>query len=308
MKIAVLQQPLRGKKKGFWLWSGAFFCVARKLRGYMDTGIDVRKRLTELAEKAYRENHYVYTDFLNVSQLSEYYDILKTGKMDSNESVSAQETGSFGTIKGVDCIAYGGTPGCERRLVRFGSPEMFGYEESYPIVLLKIYPAMAKFAEELTHRDYLGSLIGLGLEREKLGDIIIKKERRDKAVFVFVLDTIADYVIQNLGYVKHTNVRVERCDDIPEDIKPQLEDRSIIVNSNRIDAIISKLFNMSREQALKCFAESKVFLNGVCLTSNAKPLKEKDVVSVRGKGKFIFDGEGGSTKKDKLYVKVRVYN
>ncbi len=253
----------------------------------MDTNIDVKKRLTELSEKAYRENRYVFTDFLNVAQLSEYYE------MDGKFSVAAS--------------AYGGADGCERCVVGFGSEEEFGYTEPFPITILKIYPAMAKYAEELTHRDYLGSLVGLGIEREKIGDIIIRKNRKDKAVYVFVIDNIADYVMENLGYVKHTNVRVEKCDVVPEDIRPQLEEKSIIVSSNRIDAIISKLYNMSREQSIKCFSENKVFLNGICMTSNARPLKEGDMVSVRGKGKFIFDGEGGSTRKDRLYVKVREY-
>ena len=270
----------------------------------MDVNIDVRKRLTELSEKAYRENRYVFTDFLNVSQLSQYFEMVK--RLPPSEAVDGADSPD-GEIEGVAVRAFGGTIGCERCIVRFGSEEMFGYEEAYPITLLKIYPAMAKFAEELTHRDYLGSLIGLGIEREKIGDIIVRKERKDKAIFVFVIDTIADYIIENLGYVKHTNVRVEKCDDIPDDIKPQLEEKSIIVSSNRIDAIISKLFNMSREQAIRCFAESKVFLNGICQTSNAKPLKDGDVVSVRGKGKFIFDGEGGNTKKEKLYVNIRIY-
>ncbi len=265
----------------------------------MDTGIDVKKRLYELAEKAYHENRYIFTDFLNVSQLSEYYELLK-------------KTGE-GTIGQVDSRAFGGTLGCERCVVRFGSPEMFGYEEPYPITLLKIYPAMAKYAEALTHRDYLGSLIGLGLEREKIGDIIIPRvdadnsEKQRKAVYVFVIDKISDYIIENLGYVKHTNIRVEKCDEVPEEAVPHLEELSVIVSSNRMDAIVAKLYNLSREQSLKLFVEGKVFLNGITMTSNARPLKTGDIISVRGYGKFIFDGEGGATRKEKLYVHVRKY-
>lgn len=308
----------------------------------MDTGIDVKKRLNELAEKAYRENRYVFTDFLNISQMSEYYGILKkTGESekeysDINESNSFEKfvgglnLSSEGVIGQVDCRAFGGTQGCERCVVRFGSLEMFGYEEPYPITLLRIYPAMAKYAEQLTHRDYLGSLIGLGLEREKIGDIVIprgadgarsgdnseksgsseakKSAKKIKgAVYVFVIESIADYIIENLGYVKHTNVRVERCDEVPEEVVPHLEEMSVIVSSNRIDAIVAKLYNLSREQSLKLFVEGKVFLNGITMTSNARPLKAGDTISVRGYGKFIFDGEGGSTRKEKLYVNVKKY-
>ena len=285
----------------------------------MDTGIDVKKRLNELAEKAYRENRYVFTDFLNISQMSEYYGILKkTGESekeysDINESNSFEKfvgglnLSSEGVIGQVDCRAFGGTQGCERCVVRFGSLEMFGYEEPYPITLLRIYPAMAKYAEQLTHRDYLGSLIGLGLEREKIGDIVIPAPKEKGAVYVFVIESIADYIIENLGYVKHTNVRVERCDEVPEEVVPHLEEMYVIVSSNRIDAIVAKLYNLSREQSLKLFVEGKVFLNGITMTSNARPLKAGDTISVRGYGKFIFDGEGGSTRKEKLYVNVKKY-
>jgi RNA-binding protein YlmH len=187
---------------------------------------------------------------------------------------------------------------------------MFGYVEPYPITLLRIYPAMAKFAEVLTHRDYLGSLVGLGIEREKIGDIIIPRnvnEDKKKNVYVFVTEGISEYIIENLGYVKHTHVRVERCEDVPDEVAPQLEELSVIVSSNRLDAIIAKLYNLSREQSLKLITEGKVFLNGINMTSNARPLKEGEVVSVRGYGKFVFDSEGGNTRKDKLYVNVRKY-
>ena len=179
--------------------------------------------------------------------------------------------------------------------------------------LLKLYPAMAKFAEALTHRDYLGSLVGLGIEREKIGDIIIPRSRTDgnskerHTVYVFVTEEISDYIIDNLSYVKHTHIRIERCEEVPDEVAPQLEELSVIVSSNRLDAIVAKLYNLSREQALKLFVEGKVFLNGINMTGNARSLKEGEVVSVRGYGKFIFNGEGGNTKKDKLYIKVSKY-
>ena len=288
----------------------------------MDTGIDVKKRLKELSEKAYRENRYVFTDFLNVAQLSAYFEMVENVGGSTDDHASDID----GMIGQMQCKAFGGTSGCERCVVRFGSVDLLGYEEPYPITLLKIYPAMAKYAEQLTHRDYLGSLIGLGLEREKIGDIVIPRvsdsdnaegngssevkksaKKAQGAVYVFVIETIADYIIENLGYVKHTNVRVEKCDEVPEEVVPHLEDVSVIVSSNRIDAIVAKLYNLSREQSLKLFVEGKVFLNGITMTSNARPLKAGDTISVRGFGKFIFDGEGGSTRKEKLYVNVRKY-
>ena len=244
----------------------------------------INNRIKELAERSYSENRFLFTDFLDMSQLSIFYGMEK-------------DLSYVGT-----CVS-GGAEGCERCIVRFGSPELFGYDESFPIVLLRISPVMKKFADILTHRDFLGSVIGLGIERSKLGDILV----RDNEGYIFVMDTISEYIVENLSSVKHTSVKVSVCDDIPEALSPKFLEESIIVSSNRLDAIIAKVFNLSRNAALNLISEGKVFVCGRQETGNAKTLKDGDVVSVRGKGKFIFSGEGGNTKKDKLYIEVKKY-
>ena len=112
-------------------------------------------RINELAEKSYSENRFVFTDFLDMSQLSTYYSLERD-------------------LSYVGTSVSGGTDGCERCMVRFGSPDSLGYEEAFPIVLLHISPVQKKFSDALTHRDFLGSVIGLGIERAKLGDIIVR--------------------------------------------------------------------------------------------------------------------------------------
>lgn len=250
----------------------------------MDSGLDVRKRLMELSEKAVRENRYVFTDFLSISQLSVYYEMERQFK----------NSGSY---------AFGGIPECERCVVRFGSEQELGYEQPFPIALLKISPVNKKFTDKLTHRDYLGSIIGLGLEREKLGDIIVV----DTSAYIFVIDAVAEYIIQNLLYVKHTHVNVELCDECPENLRPELAEENIIISSNRIDAVIAAVFNMSRNVADKTISEGKVFVNGIQISKDTRTLKEGEIVSVRGKGRFIFDGEEGITRKERLYVRIRRY-
>ena len=241
-------------------------------------------RINELAEKSYSENRFVFTDFLDMSQLSTFYSL-------------ERELAYVGTS------VSGGTEGCERCMVRFGTPESLGYDEEFPIVLLHISPVQKKFSDALTHRDFLGSVIGLGIERTKLGDIIV----RDNEGYFFVSKSISDYIIENLSKVKHTNVRVTKCSDIPEAISPKFAEESIIVSSNRLDAIIARVYKLSRDLAVKYISEGKVFLSGRQMTENAKQLKAGDTVSVRGKGKFIFEGEGGNTKKDKLYINIKKY-
>ena len=241
-------------------------------------------RINELAEKSYSENRFVFTDFLDMSQLSSFYSLERD-------------------LAYVGTSVSGGTEGCERCMVRFGTPESLGYDEAFPIVLLHISPVQKKFSDALTHRDFLGSVIGLGIERTKLGDIIV----RDNEGYIFVSESISEYILENLSKVKHTNVRVEKCLDIPEAVAPKFAEESMIVSSNRLDAIIARVYKLSRDLAVRYISEGKVFLSGRQMTENAKQLKSGDTVSVRGKGKFIFEGEGGSTKKDKLYIKIKKY-
>lgn len=251
----------------------------------MEKGVNFKKRLRELGEKAYRENIYVFTDFLSISELADYYE-------------SEHEFTAVGSC------AWGGTEHAERKMVRFGSEESFGYVVDYPIVLLRIAPVNARFSEPLTHRDYLGSILGLGLERETTGDIFFTEGH---TAYVFVKEQVADYIKEQLSYVKHTHVKVEVADALPEKAGPALVEENINVSSNRADAIIARVYNLSRDAALKLFSEGRVFVNGRSVTANARPLKEEDLVSVRGFGRFLFSGEGGNTRKNRLYVKIRKY-
>ena len=250
----------------------------------MKSGSDIEKRYKELADSSYSENRYVFTDFLDMLQLSAFY-------------------GMENELKYAGVTVSGGTEGCERCMIRFGSEENCGYEEAFPIVLLHISPLQKKFSETLTHRDFLGSVIGLGIERTKLGDLYV----RENECYIFVSDTISEYILENLSSVKHTSVKVKTVDSVPDTIAPKLEEESIIVSSNRLDAIIARVYKLSREPAIKLISEGKVFINGREMTGNAKSLKEGDVVSVRGRGRFIYDGDDGVTRKNKLNVRIKRY-
>ncbi len=247
---------------------------------------NIHKRILELASRVYNENRYVYTDFLNIAELSEFY-----------EMRDAKHEFDF-----VKAEAFGGMEDCERCIVRFGDEELCGYEEEYPITLLEVKPVAAKFADDLSHRDYLGSVMGLGIEREKTGDIYIL----DNCGYIFVPDAIADYIIANLEYVKHTKVKVRRCEKVPDGLMKHFTEEEIIVASERADAVISAIYKLSRDASLELFRGEKVYINGRICTSNSKTLKDGDTVSVRGYGKFDYKGECGTTRKSKLYVKIAV--
>ena len=244
----------------------------------------MEKRLRELAERAYAESRYTFTDFLDMAQLGIF------AAMKQELSYAGPE-------------AFGGIPGAERCMVRFGSEQLCGYEQPFPIEMLLIRPVNEKFAEKLTHRDFLGSILGLGLERSKIGDLIVK----DGECAAFVHEDIAAYIADNLVTVRRTNVHVERGAALPENLSPRTERRSLNVSSSRLDAVIARCYNMPREKAQALIKEGRVFVNGLNAARSGKELREGDVVSVRGSGKFIFAGETGRTRKDRLSVDIDQY-
>lgn len=243
------------------------------------------KRLEELAKKSYQNNQYTFTGFLGLSELDLYYKIERE-------------------ISYVPTTFFGGTKDCERVMLRFGSEELCGYEEPFPIVCVEIKPLVEKFGELLNHRDYLGALMNLGIERSTLGDIIIV----EKTAYLFVSEKMSDYIIENLDQVRHTHVSCKVTENVPESTIINLKRESILVNSERIDLVIAKLYNISRSASIELFRAKKVFINGRCCENNSATLKKTDKISVRGYGKFIYQGEQYETKKGKLSVDVEVYS
>lgn len=244
----------------------------------------LKKRFRELADKAYNHNSYTFTGFLGMSELSDFY--------------SMEREVSF-----IPWKVFGGAKDCERMMIRFGSEELFGYEEAFPIVCLKIRPLMQKFADKLSHRDFLGSLMNLGIERDTLGDIILKENEG----YLFCTKMIAPYICENLTRIKHTQVLCEECKDVPVEKDEDLQEMRIQAASLRIDGMIAKVYHLSRGESVEQFRQKKVFVNGRLCENNSHTLKEGDTVTVRGYGKFVFTGSQGVSKKGKINAVVRCY-
>lgn len=244
----------------------------------------LKGRLSDLAKRSYQQNIYTFSHFLTSAELC----ILD--EMQAELSYIHYET-------------FGGNELCERQLVRFGSASEFGYEGDFPIAVIKVSPLLQKFSDDLNHRDFLGALMHLGIERSTLGDILVK----EKIAYIFCLDSIADFICKELIKVKHTNVKCELTStDIPA-LSVTLKDEEFPVASLRLDGILASLLKCSRKEALSFFEEKKVTLNGRVTGRNSISLKEGDIFSVRGHGKFIFAGTGGNTKKGKIYVHIKRY-
>lgn len=244
----------------------------------------LKKRLAELAEKSYRNNQYVFTNFLNMAEMNAFYEMRSE-------------------ISYVPFTVFGGTDNCERQMLRFGSEELFGYEEPFPICCILAEPLLEKFADQFTHRDFLGAIMNLGIEREVVGDIAIK----GKKAYIFCTEQIAPYIAEQLVQVKHTSMKCRILDQAPEILQPALEKREVTAASERIDAVLGKLLNLSRSQSILAFREKKVFVNGRQCENNSYQLKAGDVIACRGFGKFIYEGVKYETKKGKICAEVSVY-
>lgn len=244
----------------------------------------LRKRLKELAQKAWQNNIYTFTGFLGLPELSCFYEMEKE-------------------LSFIPSEVFGGSKDTERAMVRFGSRELFGYEEAFPIVCLKIRPLMQKFADRLSHRDFLGALMNLGIERSTLGDIMVKENEG----YLFCMRTIAPFIMENLSRIKHTQVLCEEAVKIPVRKEEDLTELKIQVSSERIDGVICKVYRFSRSEGAGFFLQKKVFVNGRLCENSSRVLKEGDKVSVRGYGKFIYKEKQGISKKGKLNAKVLVY-
>lgn len=242
----------------------------------------IKNRLIELADKAYSRNIYTYTPFLGLAEQQAFY--------------AVEREVSYAGV-----AMEGGSPLCERQIIRFGDP---GYVEAFPIAAVRISPKTPKFAENLTHRDFLGAVMNLGIERDMVGDIFLPDE---KSALLFCHENIVTYIVENLDRVRHTNVVCKRTKEEFDMQSAEPERISVTVASPRADGVISKVYNLSREESKSLFNNGRIFINGIQTENVSCQLKEEDSVTVRGYGKFIFYGQTGTSRKRKDRVEVGVF-
>lgn len=238
------------------------------------------KRFEELSSRGYNKGIWVYSDFLNTAQQA-LLQSLKLGAV------------SF----------YGGYDGAERRVACFGSEELCGCEACPECVWLEIKPVARKFADELSHRDFFGSVMALGLKREVLGDIIVY----DNCGYLYCMESVSGYIKENLIQVKHTTVECTVVDAPPVESVALPDAEDFVIASERLDAIIASVYNLSRSICKELVEQGKVSVNSILTENPSRQLEPHDTVSVRGKGRFIYDGIIRETKKGKLRASVRVY-
>ncbi|MCP1101703.1 RNA-binding protein YlmH [Aequitasia blattaphilus] len=243
----------------------------------------IQNRLIELSNVSYHKNIVMFSDFLNLNELHILNSI--------NKSLLPTQYKTFGGYK----LA-------ERQMVAF-LPDALCYEYNYPIKILRISPVNKRFAENLSHRDYLGSLMNLGIERSNLGDIIMAEE----GTFLFVSEKLSSYITDELTRVRHTTVIVREETKTDFTYEPSFELIKGSVASIRLDTVLTLAFPLSRSKITLFIQEGRTFVNGKLVTNNGHPLKEGDLITLRKMGRVQYLGILSETKKKRQMIQIRKY-
>lgn len=232
------------------------------------------------------KNRVTYTDFLN-----------------QKEQVLISKT-----INLKNCFFYGVNDNADRKILVF-YPEKFNEELARKMLDKILAVIRIELPNDLKgsyeHRNYLSAVIKIGVDRCKIGDILVDEDGAD----IIVFDVTKEFIKQSLMGL--TRFKKSKIDIISlESIrlkKDCFKEFTIIVSSMRIDNIISEIVGCSRSKAEEYIASEKVFINYETVLKVSKMISEGDVVIIRGKGKFIIDGLVKNTKNGKNVIKVRKY-
>ncbi len=193
----------------------------------------------------------------------------------------------------------GGYEDAERRMCRVCTDE-YQSDEGAPYELWDA--GLTAAGGEISHRDVLGSLMGLGIKREMIGDILV---RQGGAMF-FCDSSVSSYLEFNLEKIGRYRITLRRAElsDIPE---PKLQKAKININSPRLDSICAECFGMSRTKAAEAIRKGLVSIDWQICDNVSRELKGGEKLSLRGKGKVRYIGITGTSKKGRSFAEIEKY-
>lgn len=240
------------------------------------------RRFIDLSVQADKKGIVVFSDFLNMNEVN----LLHQNK---------EEYSSIYTL-------WGGYDNAERQMVAF-QPDALYYTWDYPVSCVAFTPVHQKYAEQLTHRDVLGALMNLGIERSTIGDIVFQKNE----IYVFCLEKIASYLVSELYKIKHTQVNASIIEPTELCIEQEYKEESGVISSNRLDAFVSLACKLSRGKAADYIFGENVFIDGKSISNHNQKLVPGSILSLRGYGKLELTDIGDLTKKGRMRVAYRWY-
>ena len=202
-------------------------------------------------------------------------------------------------------LFFGGFEGAERTLCAFLPEWLEGEDwladpESCPIRALRCTWSGAK----LTHRDFLGATLGLGLDREKLGDFLVGEGQCD----LIVLEDVADFLLLHLDQAGRARLKVSTI-GLSDVEPPVLQVKTIrdTVSSLRLDAVAASAFSLSRGKAADLISSGRFQLNHRECLKPDRAVAEGDTISCRGLGKCVVKEVGGPSKKGRIMIVLERY-
>lgn len=198
-------------------------------------------------------------------------------------------------------IYFGGFPDAEKQIMgvfpQWIEPEL----SEFPIVCLKV---IGGYTRKLTHRNYLGTVMSLGVAPQKLGDIVVY----DDFAYVLLHRSIAGYVADNLHKIGNQGVKVEIIDDFGSiTIERKYKTIGAVCASSRLDAVVGAAANVSRAVSASLINGGKVKLNHRITEKTSENVKEGDLLSIRGYGRFLVYSFDGETRKMRMHITLKQY-
>ncbi|MBP1756873.1 MAG: hypothetical protein H6Q59_3271, partial [Firmicutes bacterium] len=185
----------------------------------------LKRRLLDLANTAYNRGICLFSDFLNLNEQNLFISL-------KNE------------LPRIKYFTYGGFQDAERKILCFCGNDQYQSqgEIDFPIACIKVLPLNQRFSDSFSHRDFLGAVLNLGIDRGKVGDILIDANEG----YLFAHNTISPFILDQLTRVKHTVVSTEVVEQQDFDYKPKYVEVVGTVASVRLDSILSVAFHTSR--------------------------------------------------------------
>ncbi len=242
-------------------------------------------KVYDKADKVFCQQVLEITDFLDPNQLN----------------IAEQVVNSFPDIT---ALFYGGFPDAERKKVGIFPKEWNVSIDQLGLIVLNVQGNF-KFTS-ISHRDVMGTVLGLGLKREKLGDILVQED--EDRIIIVIDQSISQYIIQNMTHIKNTPVSVDIIDH--DHLPSQTEHTREIsgtVSSLRLDAVASVGFGASRSKMTQLIKAERVKLNWQPVADPKSSVKAGDVVSLRGKGRIEISDIGGKSRKGRSHIVLKRY-
>lgn len=232
-------------------------------------------RILDLEEKAKRYRKVIFTPFLSVKEQEIVHQIVRT------------------------CYVYteGGYPQSEMNRMAFSI-----YEENIEFPIVCLSDKFDSKYHRITHRDVLGAIMNLGIDRNVIGDIIVTENR----IIIFVEEEMKEYLISNLTQIKRCSIVLHVYENDVEKTS-NIQYRERIVSSLRADAIVATICNLSRDKAKNLIRGGKVKVNQVVLEDYDYLCNNNSTISIRGYGRFILNDLQKKTKKDRMLIQIGKY-